>query len=654
MAVDLNVPGEADEDPGPFGDLPVGDGGDFGEFPGGHDLQLPPAVYPVVLGDGAGSPLLDLNRGAYDSDPGSLGDLPAGGNGEGRNFGELPGGLDLQPPAAVHLVGVGDGAGPPSFDLNMGVYDSDEVEGFHAPHEPANFDLNNDLEGEELDEDAAVYADDFHVLFDDEENQWSSDQENEDQGDNSNATDAPITFDLNISLEEEELQGSVHEDHVQQGSQAQPANTVIKRKNLSDRERQQIYEALLYRSIHRKLKRRTTTIVANLFNVNRCYVQSIWRIAKECRALGVPVDVSSKRKNNYGRKKVDIDLSRIATIPLDKRATLKALADELGVKKPTLHRWFKQGKIRRHSNTLKPYLKDDNKKARLQHCVSMLDAETLQNAPKFMDMKNIVHIDEKWFNTTKKAKKFYMLSEEEDPLRTIHNKNYIPKCMLLCAVTPPRYDDRGICYFDGKLGIWPFVRQEPAQRSSRNRPAGTLITKPINVTRDISRRYLITKVLPAIVAKWPREARRETIWIQQDNARTHIDPNDESFRLAVQQTCLDIRIFNQPPNSPDLNVLDLGFFASLQSKTFLTRSRNMDELIQNVQQEFSKYDESLIRNVFLTLQGCMIEVMKIGGGNGSKIPHMDKDALEAAGMLPNSLSVNPELYHAVLQTLSAA
>ena len=85
----------------------------------------------------------------------------------------------------------------------------------------------------------------------------------------------------------------------------------------------------------------------------------------------------------------------------------------------------------------------------------MLDAGTLQ----FIDMRNIIHTDEKWFNTTKKAKRFYMLPEEEDPLRTIHNKTSIPKCMLLCAVTTPRYDEEGTCYFDGKLGIWPFVRQ---------------------------------------------------------------------------------------------------------------------------------------------------------------------------------------------------
>jgi hypothetical protein len=71
---------------------------------------------------------------------------------------------------------------------------------------------------------------------------------------------------------------------------------VIRRKNLSDNKRQEIYEALLLRSLNGKLKRRTSTIVANLFNVNRRYVSSIWRRAKECIAAGEPVDVSCKRK----------------------------------------------------------------------------------------------------------------------------------------------------------------------------------------------------------------------------------------------------------------------------------------------------------------------------------------------------------------------
>lgn len=233
----------------------------------------------------------------------------------------------------------------------------------------------------------------------------------------------------------------------------------MRRKNLTDKQRQDIYEELLLRSNNGKMKRVTTTIVAGLFNINRCYVQAIWREAKKCHAARVPVNVCSKRKQSRGRPKVTVDLSRVLTIPLNKRTTLKSLAQELGCSMTTLHRLFKQGKLRRHSNTLKPYLRDDNKKERLKYCVAMLNGETVQYEPKFIDMKNIIHIDEKWFNTTKKAKKFYMLPKEEDPLRSIQNKNFIPKCMLLCGVSPPRYDSGGRCYFDGKIGIWPFVKK---------------------------------------------------------------------------------------------------------------------------------------------------------------------------------------------------
>jgi hypothetical protein len=89
----------------------------------------------------------------------------------------------------------------------------------------------------------------------------------------------------------------------------------------------------------------------------------------------------------------------------------------------------------------------------------MLDERTLPNEPKFCEMYNIIHMDEKWFNTTSKYVTYYMHPEEEDPHRTVHNKNRIGKVMFLSAVRRPIYDDVGNCIFDGKLGVWPFVRK---------------------------------------------------------------------------------------------------------------------------------------------------------------------------------------------------
>ncbi|RHZ09395.1 hypothetical protein DYB26_013056, partial [Aphanomyces astaci] len=61
--------------------------------------------------------------------------------------------------------------------------------------------------------------------------------------------------------------------------------------------------------------------------------------------------------------------------------------------------------------------------------------------------------------------------------------------------------------------------QAAALRSCVNREAGTIETKVISVTKDVYRAYLLGKVLPALVQKWPSRGR--TIMLQHDNARAH-------------------------------------------------------------------------------------------------------------------------------------
>jgi hypothetical protein len=122
---------------------------------------------------------------------------------------------------------------------------------------------------------------------------------------------------------------------------------------------------------------------------------------------------------------------------------------------------LKDGFLRWQSNSLKPYLREENKNERLWWCVSMLDEHTLQTQPKFKKMENIIHQDDKWFNATRNSMTYYMTHDEEDPHRTVRNKNYIEKVMFLCAVANPQYDEEGNCTFGGKLGIWPFIREVP-------------------------------------------------------------------------------------------------------------------------------------------------------------------------------------------------
>jgi hypothetical protein len=81
----------------------------------------------------------------------------------------------------------------------------------------------------------------------------------------------------------------------------------------------------------------------------------------------------------------------------------------------------------------------------------MLDEYWLTHErPPFQLMDNIVHIDEKWFDMTRKNK-YYLHPEEPNPLRSVRNKNSIGKVMFFTAIAKPRYGEGFRPTFDGKL-----------------------------------------------------------------------------------------------------------------------------------------------------------------------------------------------------------
>ena len=99
------------------------------------------------------------------------------------------------------------------------------------------------------------------------------------------------------------------------------------------------------------------------------------------------------------------------------------------------------------------------------------------------------------------------------------------------------------------------------------------------------------------------------------NAKTHIDPNDKEFCEAVQQSGLDIKIRCQPANSPDLNVLDLGFFRAIDSLKYQEAPRTTEELVCAVEKAYQIFSSGLSNRIFLTLQSCMKAIMEVRGCN---------------------------------------
>jgi hypothetical protein len=116
--------------------------------------------------------------------------------------------------------------------------------------------------------------------------------------------------------------------------------------------------------------------------------------------------------------------------------------------------------------------------------------------------RDAVHVDEKWVFLTEENLRMYLGRDELGPHRTVLHKSHIEKVMFCCAVARPRFNAAaGICTFDGKIGMWPFVQQRAAVHSSARRPAGTLETIAVKVTKAVYSDMIINKVLPAIKEK---------------------------------------------------------------------------------------------------------------------------------------------------------
>ena len=232
----------------------------------------------------------------------------------------------------------------------------------------------------------------------------------------------------------------------------------------------------------------------------------------------------------------------------------------------------------------------------------------------------------------------YHCADEDDPYRHVQHKSFLMKIMFLCAVARPRYDMDKNAWFDGKIGTWPIRKWEPVKWSSKKHAKGTPVWKNQCITRDVYREYLIQKFLPAVKERWPRNNGR--IQLQQDGAKSHILEDDVEFKEAVDEIGLNLTVYTQSPNSPDTNILDLGFFRAIQSFNDDCPA-NEEELIKSVEKAYGEYPLRKLNHVWLTLRSCLNMIIENDGGNDYKIPHMGKESMERRGLLPRVLDVTP-------------
>ncbi|KAF0733705.1 hypothetical protein Ae201684_009277 [Aphanomyces euteiches] len=251
-----------------------------------------------------------------------------------------------------------------------------------------------------------------------------------------------------------------------------------------------------------------------------------------------------------------------------------SMATEISI--GTLSRHLKKGTLRRRSSRIKPLLSDAK-------------AGTCQ-------------FDHKPSNSTiYGTRKVYLVPGEEPSCRSWKSKRFIPKVMFLATL---------------RREPWCTVRWQGGHVAHRLQgPSGTLVQESSSGCYD----YVINKVVPAIKASFPSTNKR--VILQQDNATPHRSVTDAELELVSTDGWTFV-VRRQPPNSPDLNVLDLGFFASIQSLQLKKVSRTVDEL----------------ERVFLTFQAVMRLVLEHDGDNKFALPHLKTAALRYAGLLMDNVS----------------
>lgn len=430
-----------------------------------------------------------------------------------------------------------------------------------------------------------------------------------------------------------------------------------KRKNLTSEERAQVVAALLRSSVNLQPPKAEFAACAVRFSCSERQIARLWqRVAQDIHE-GKSINYSSGRKGKSGRKsrlteEFRLDLNHaIALTPLEDRTNIRTLADSLGMSKSTLHDYFLSGVFRCHTACLKPMLSDEQRVARVRFASGFVQ-KTGRHGLQIDNMMEYVHLDEKWFYLAKEKQRFYLAEHEEDPHTTVKNKNYIVKVMFLVAVARPRWDPRQHKVWDGKIGLWPFAIYEPAERSSKNRPAGTLELKTYAVTRDIYRQCLCRSVIPCIKALWPSGKR---VILQHDNAKPHVAADDPAVLAACAEGGWRMRLQPQPANSPDFNALDLGFFSSIQSLQHKKKAKTIEDLVNNVDEAFKQLHYSALDRVFVSLQSVLMASMDVDGSNKYAIPHLSKATLtDSRGLLPQSLACSDRIYQKAINLLSSA
>lgn len=154
-----------------------------------------------------------------------------------------------------------------------------------------------------------------------------------------------------------------------------PGVITAKNGRLSNIQKRQITYILSLNYNDNKLKYGMIKKVALDYYVSRITICTIWKAVLKSIKEGVLPDVDRKYKG--ANKRYALDLEQVKSIPLHLRTNIRTLTCQLSAPKSTVHRLVQKGKIRSHSNAIKPFLITPNMEARIKFVSSHIETSTL-------------------------------------------------------------------------------------------------------------------------------------------------------------------------------------------------------------------------------------------------------------------------------------
>jgi hypothetical protein len=153
-------------------------------------------------------------------------------------------------------------------------------------------------------------------------------------------------------------------------------------------------------------------------------------------------------------------------------------------------------------------------------------------------------------------------------------------------------------------------------------------------------------ILASIKSKMPWLQGKHVI-VQHDGAPPHIGKgNGKALEALRYDGEWDIEFVSQPSQSPDLNILDLGFFNSLKKRiaSEYALAKTTKDLMDAVLQAYEKYDRETLERIWGHQYAVYRMVLNYYGCNDFKAPHSDVRKNQRAGNgLSLAMNIKPKV-----------